>query len=679
MKKFLWTLLFVGYVLSCSAFSPKDRLIDSLRAECETEQDAPERVALLLNLKDLTDASKDEMHYSRRLFREACDAGDGFAVGASLGSLASYCIGNGGESRDSLDLLLAEAEPLLQNSSMEGLATYYRMVWLARRIQTAPHEKSQQYCREYLDSIRTAPAGDVYQEAARLFLSGVAAYRLASAKGQMQMERGLPYWNDELALLPEMRPTARRNFHANLITSLISVYSKFRDQEALVRTADGYLAMLDAYYRDPEIVRRRPYISQEMSYLVCYYTMCTTAVLDKSTAREYYGRYSRFMQSAAADPNNILTNRQGFYSISTEYFTRQEDYETALAYNDSLIMLTRPSGPSPLLVGMYKRRARLCERMGQYREACRAYNTMTALRDSLPARDYAQKISEMEVRYGLDKVERDRALILAQKRQNTLWFIGVILLIAIVVLIFLWRNLLHIKRLQHNLRIESQRAQESDRLKSDFMGSMSHEIRTPLNAINGFAELIAEGGLSQAECAEFAQIIRDNTRLFTTLINDMLEVAQLDNTIAELPKMPMDICRIIRAETELLPPKEGVEYRMNFEVPEVIVPLHRGYMTELIRELLKNAVKFTGHGTITVDCGKPENGELTFSVSDTGCGVGAEWADRIFERFYKKDPFGQGLGLGLSLCRLIVEKLGGTIRLDAAYTQGARFVVTLKV
>lgn len=395
MKKFLWTLLFVGYVLSCSAFSPKDRLIDSLRAECETEQDAPERVALLLNLKDLTDASKDEMHYSRRLFREACDAGDGFAVGASLGSLASYCIGNGGESRDSLDLLLAEAEPLLQNSSMEGLATYYRMVWLARRIQTAPHEKSQQYCREYLDSIRTAPAGDVYQEAARLFLSGVAAYRLASAKGQMQMERGLPYWNDELALLPEMRPTARRNFHANLITCLISVYSKFRDQEALVRTADGYLAMLDAYYRDPEIVRRRPYISQEMSYLVCYYTMCTTAVLDKSTAREYYGRYSRFMQSAAADPNNILTNRQGFYSISTEYFTRQEDYETALAYNDSLIMLTRPSGPSPLLVGMYKRRARLCERMGQYREACRAYNTMTALRDSLPARDYAQKISEM--------------------------------------------------------------------------------------------------------------------------------------------------------------------------------------------------------------------------------------------------------------------------------------------
>lgn len=678
MKKFLWTLLFVGYVLSCPAFTPKNRLIDSLRTEYEAEKNVRKRVGILLDLKDLTDASKDEIHYSRKLFREACDAGDGFAVGASLGSLASYYIGSC-ESRDSLDILLGEAEPLLQKSSMEGLAAYYRMVWLARRIQAAATEKSQQYCREYLDSIQSAPAGDVYEEAARLFLKGVAAYRLTSVKGQMQMERGLPYWNDELALLPKMQPTARRNFYANLITCLIATYSKCQDQESLVRTSDDYLAMLDAYYRDPEIVRRRPYIPREMSYLVCYYTMCTNSALDKNTAREYYDRYSRFMATAVADPNNILINKQGFYSISTEYFTRQEDYKTAMAYNDSLIVLVRPAGPSPMLVGMYKRRAKLCERMGYYKDACAAHNMVTLLRDSLPAREYAQKISELEVRYGLDKVEHDRALILAQKRQNTLWFIGVVLIIAIVAVIYLWRNLVHIKRLQHNLRIESQRAQESDRLKSDFMGSMSHEIRTPLNAINGFAELIAGGGLSQDECAEFAQIIRDNTRLFTSLINDMLEVSQLDNTIAELPKTPMDICRIIRTEVELLPPNEDVEYRMEFAAPEVIVPLHRGYMTELIRELLKNAVKFTSHGTITVDCGKVENGELAFSVTDTGCGVDSGSADKIFERFYKGDPFAQGLGLGLSLCRLVVEKSGGTIRLDTSYTQGARFVVTLKV
>lgn len=164
-------------------------------------------------------------------------------------------------------------------------------------------------------------------------------------------------------------------------------------------------------------------------------------------------------------------------------------------------------------------------------------------------------------------------------------------------MIYLWRNLTRIKHLEHNLRIESQRALESDRLKRDFMGSMSHEIRTPLNAINGFAELIAEGGLSKEESVEFAQIIRDNTQLFTALINDMLEVSQLDNTVAELPKMPVDICQLIRTEIERLPPKDGVEYRMDFAGPEIVVPLHRGYVTELIRELLKNAVKFTPKGS----------------------------------------------------------------------------------
>jgi hypothetical protein len=81
------------------------------------------------------------------------------------------------------------------------------------------------------------------------------------------------------------------------------------------------------------------------------------------------------------------------------------------------------------------------------------------------------------VQYGLDKAERDKALLLAQKRQNSLYFALTILLLAVIAVVYLWRNLLRIKHLQHNLSVESQRAQESERLKRDFMGSMSHEIR----------------------------------------------------------------------------------------------------------------------------------------------------------------------------------------------------------
>ena len=676
MNKLLWTLLCAGWVSSAAAL-PKDRLIDSLKTACTACDDAQGRVNILLNLKDLTDSSDDEMYYARKLLAGAQAVGDPFAAGSSLGSLVSYYVGRP-ELRDSLEIVLRGVEPLLKGSSMEGLPAYYRMVDMARRIQVAGTEESVQLSRNYLDSIQACPPGDLYEEASRLFLKGIAAYKLGSADGRMRMERGLPYWTDELALLPKMRPTARRNFHANLVTCLIAAHSATKDREGLVRAADDYLSMLDEYYRNEEIVRRRPYISKEMSYLVCYYTMCTSPLIDRQRSRAYYERYRRFVEAAKSD-NNILIDKRSFYNISIAYYDRWGDYDTEMAYNDSLILISRPNGMSALLTDMYDRRARLYERMGHYRDACGAYNDLIALQDSLSSHQYNQKVGELEVQYGLDKVERDRALLLAQKRQNTIWFIVVILVIAIAVVIYLWRNLAHIKRLEHNLRIESQRAQESDRLKRDFMGSMSHEIRTPLNAINGFAELIADGGLSGEENVEFAQIIRDNTHLFTALINDMLEVSQLDNTSEELPKTPMDICLIISSEMGGLPLKEGVEYRMNFAEPEVVIPLHRSYAAKLIRELLRNAVKFTAQGSVTVDCGRVENGALTFSVTDTGCGIDPACAERIFERFYKVDSFSQGLGLGLSLCRLIVEKSGGEIHLDTSYTQGARFVVTLTV
>lgn len=158
----------------------------------------------------------------------------------------------------------------------------------------------------------------------------------------------------------------------------------------------------------------------------------------------------------------------------------------------------------------------------------------------------------------------------------------------------------------------------------------------------------------------------------------MLEVSQLDNTSAEMPRKLLDISKIIRAEMEHLPVKEGVEYRLELAAPEIVFPLHRSYVSLLVRELLKNAVKFTEQGSVTVECGLTEPGTLTLSVTDTGCGVEPGLAERVFDRFYKVDPFAQGLGLGLSLCRLIVEKLGGTIGLDTTYTGGARFVVTLR-
>lgn len=189
------------------------------------------------------------------------------------------------EAADSLEIVLREVEPLLEGSSMEGLPAYYRMVDVARRIQVAGTEEAVRLSQNYVDSIRSCPPRTIYEEASQLFLKGIAAYKLGSAEGKMHMERGLPYWVDEMALLPKMKPTARRNFHAQLITCLISVYGSKGDRDALVRTADDYLAMLDSYYLDPEVAQRRPYIPKEMSYLTCYYAMCTSPLIERGRRR----------------------------------------------------------------------------------------------------------------------------------------------------------------------------------------------------------------------------------------------------------------------------------------------------------------------------------------------------------------------------------------------------------
>lgn len=105
--------------------------------------------------------------------------------------------------------------------------------------------------------------------------------------------------------------------------------------------------------------------------------------------------------------------------------------------------------------------------------------------------------------------------------------------------------------------------------------------------------------------------------------------------------------------------------------PRSRIPVSQELCVVPVRELLKNAVKFTEQGSVTVECGLTGPGTLTLSVTDTGCGVEPGLAERVSDRFYKVDPFAQGPGLGL--CRLIVEKSGGTVGLDTTYTGGTRF------
>ena len=228
-------------------------------------------------------------------------------------------------------------------------------------------------------------------------------------------------------------------------------------------------------------------------------------------------------------------------------------------------------------------------------------------------------------------------------------------------------------------------AEESDRLKTMFIQNMSHEIRTPLNAIVGFSQLMLTPGfeLDENEKKEFSKTIRHNSDLLTTLVGDIISLSELESGryVMKIQSHAVnDLCRMAL---------ETVKHRKNPDVDlrfKTVFDNSYSFNTDgqrveqVLINYLTNAIKYTKQGSITLSVRPIENNTwIEFSVTDTGQGVPIEKQKEIFERFSKLDSFHQGTGLGLNICSIIAEKLGGIVMVDPDYTDGARFLLKLKI
>ena len=237
------------------------------------------------------------------------------------------------------------------------------------------------------------------------------------------------------------------------------------------------------------------------------------------------------------------------------------------------------------------------------------------------------------------------------------------------------------KKMEMELTTAKDRAEESNRLKSAFLANMSHEIRTPLNAIVGFSNLLTtEKNISEEEKKEFASIIDNNTRLLLKLVNDVLELSRIES--GNMSFHCEDCSAHHFAETVyqthqviILPP---VEFIKEFPDEDVTIHIDRMRLTQVITNFLGNAKKFTSQGHIKLGyfCDK-EKKEIHFFVEDTGAGIPKEELQMIFERFYKRNEFVQGVGLGLAISKVIVEKMNGHIDVQSEVNKGSRFTAVL--
>lgn len=236
-----------------------------------------------------------------------------------------------------------------------------------------------------------------------------------------------------------------------------------------------------------------------------------------------------------------------------------------------------------------------------------------------------------------------------------------------------------IKKTERELIKARIKAEEADKLKSSFLANMSHEIRTPLNAIVGFSKLVVESD-DKEEQTQYAEIVEKNSGLLLNLFNDILDLSALEAGTLEFSMESVgmkDVCdRLYRQYGNSV--HSGVTLVFDDVDPDLCVLGDWIRISQVWQNLLSNAIKFTTEGEIHL--GFERKGKMVQGyVSDTGIGIPAERAATIFSRFGKVDDFVQGTGLGLTISRMFVEKMGGRIWVRSKVGVGTVFYFTLPV
>ena len=287
--------------------------------------------------------------------------------------------------------------------------------------------------------------------------------------------------------------------------------------------------------------------------------------------------------------------------------------------------------------------------------------------------------------FGLDPEELPDDVILYNAPQS-LWkrYKKQIMWAAFFLLIGIAGFIYHtMRRSMRSLKKARIMAENANHIKTAFIQNMSHEFRTPMNSIVGFAQLLClpDGYVTDEEKAEYLGYIINNAQLLTVMVNDMLDIADMENGKYAVDIVPTNLNEVAR---------QAIKSSEFLRPPAVTLIRQPGldedarYLTDGIRvqqiliNFLTNAFKYATRGDVVFGSSLYEHpGYITFFVADNGPGVAAENAESIFERFVKLDNNKQGAGLGLSTCRMIAHSLGGRIWLDTQYTEGARFVLIL--
>ena len=675
-------------------FKRRDALIDSLEERLENTNDGAARVALLYDIFDLSRKS-DLADVGERLYEQAVENEDSKTALEALRLLTNAWIDN-----DSMqERLLKRAELMEPSADQKETVAFIRIARAGTASRTLDGEERALALHNLLQEYGGDYKVDIYRRTE--MLSTICAFLKERASGKLLFDY-IKELDDLVEHIPHNTDAIRSAFYLNSASGI----TKALRPELAVAYEKKLLNLMGELEKRHHAAGRR-----FRNYTTYYYTAYTRMLMNyEALTAEEIEDYHKRIEEIAAINDEVSEDRAAKGVDIAFYHMARGEYAVALP-------LLRAAAENPhnsrRRFNILHHLVKAAKAVGDDKTLLWAYQEYFPMVEERSVALDADRVLEYQILHDLTTLQATNADLTAEKhltainnRNTIIWIVGIGFGVLLLILIATLRSYRRARRNAHraseansqltrerdllrNAQSELIKARDkatvADRQKTDFINTVSHEITEPVNAILGYTQLIIDSidDKRREMLDRFVQIIELNSQLLKTLVNDVLDVAELENSqvVLKYKNVAMKVLCHVSADSVSIPLHPGVKLTIAPMTPEeenVSIDADPVRVEQVLINLISNAVKFTEQGSIKVLYGTDAAaGMATFIVEDTGPGIPPGKEEAIFERFEKVGSYGQGIGLGLHICRMVSRLMGGSVVLDKTYIDGARFIFTL--